>query len=594
MRKRVVYIVLVGAVILMISMGIYFGVSDWGKDGRSKIIPKVSEDPELNRINQELILLDKLEQRNSTEVEEKLIELSRNQNAVGYKANLILAEKQIKKGENPAVYYRQALELYESEEISGKLALHYEQQGNHTEAARFYSQMLPDNGALKSLLNLNMEPEDKGKILIEKKQWKSAAEFIKSEIQKSAEKSRILELKKLYAKALGGLGDYKLALAVIESLLAEGEVDRETKLLYGRCLEAVGQIEKAKDIYGSLDEMGAYRLGMILEKEEKLREAAAAFGKSTESQSQWRSARIWDDMGSSDKALELYKLIAGQQGVYQDDAAYRAYVLIKKSKGPGADKMLDIIAKYPAWMKRLNKEPVMENMPDVTYDKPDFLNKVDAYRKIKRYDLAEIELAIGEKNCEFQDKLALGDWYLGQGKYYMALRWGIKALKEQPSRRAYELAYQRPFDEVVVKASKEFGIEPNLLWALMREESYFMPDAVSRVGALGLLQLMPSTAKEIAVRLNITYNEKDLLNPETNIRFGAYYLSKMLKMFSGNIDKALAAYNGGAGNVQRWSKSRIGMTDEGFPTAITFLETREYITKVKNSYYIYRWLYDKD
>ena len=137
-------------------------------------------------------------------------------------------------------------------------------------------------------------------------------------------------------------------------------------------------------------------------------------------------------------------------------------------------------------------------------------------------------------------------------------------------------------------------MNPHLIWAIIREESYYRADIISWAGAIGLMQIMPATGQDIASRLSMTIEDSDLTNPEINIEFGTFYIRAMLDMFSEDTDKALAAYNGGPGNVSRWSNSVLGTTKEDFPTAITFFETQEYITKVKNSYHIYKWLYENE
>lgn len=178
-----------------------------------------------------------------------------------------------------------------------------------------------------------------------------------------------------------------------------------------------------------------------------------------------------------------------------------------------------------------------------------------------------------------------------KGEYYNSILWGIRSLNDKPTRRGYELAYPRGFNELVHETAEKYDLEPELVWAVIREESHFRHDAVSSAGAIGLMQIMPPTGKDIASRLGLSITEDDLLNPEINIKFGSFYVHSMLNMFEGDIDKALAAYNGGAGNVKKWMISNIGTLAEDFPTAISFRETQEYITKVRNSYYIYKWLY---
>ncbi|QUH25577.1 lytic transglycosylase domain-containing protein [Serpentinicella alkaliphila] len=297
-------------------------------------------------------------------------------------------------------------------------------------------------------------------------------------------------------------------------------------------------------------------------------------------------------MGDSNRAIDAYLQIAKEEGVYEDDAAYRAFVLLNKSSRAEAEDMIRILEQSPVWMKRIGKEPKWTPRNNVDVKIPEFLKRIEDYKYMDREDLAKIELAIVEKNGNRIEKLALGEWYRSQGNYPMAVNWGIRALREEPCMFAYELAYPRPFEDLVKRWAKEYNVDPYLIWAVMREESHFRDSVHSRVGAIGLMQIMPATGKDIAGRLKITVTNEDILQPDINIRFGTFYIRSMLNMFSDDLDKALAAYNGGGGNVRRWSNSNLGSTAMGFPTSITFLETREYITKVSDSYYIYKWLYE--
>ncbi len=344
-------------------------------------------------------------------------------------------------------------------------------------------------------------------------------------------------------------------------------------------------------IYSSIGEKGAYRLGIILRSTSGSLAAAEAFGNSSEAVSLWRAARIWDEAGMHEKAIETYARIAESKGSYQDDAAYRAYVLSNRLGRSDVGKFIEVLSEYPAWMTRIGKEPVMRELYEVSYSKPDFLYRVELYEKDGYTEASAIELAIGTKNTDLEKKLALGDWYQERGEYYRSIIWGIQSLDEKPTRRGYELAYPCAFEDLVSAASREYNVEAALIRAVIREESHFKHDAVSSAGAMGLMQIMPATGKDIASRLKIGIEDGDLLNPEISIRFGTFYINSMLNMFDLDIDKAMAAYNGGPGNANTWLKSGFGTEKEDFPTAITFSETQEYITKVKNTYYIYKWLY---
>jgi len=117
---------------------------------------------------------------------------------------------------------------------------------------------------------------------------------------------------------------------------------------------------------------------------------------------------------------------------------------------------------------------------------------------------------------------------------------------------------------IVLAASKESSVDPELLWAVIAVESNFDHRAVSPVGARGLMQLMPHTARE----LNIV----DPFNPRENVHGGAKYLQQMLKRFKGNYRLALAAYNAGPANVRKY---------QGIPP---YRETQNYVSKVLKAY----------
>lgn len=156
------------------------------------------------------------------------------------------------------------------------------------------------------------------------------------------------------------------------------------------------------------------------------------------------------------------------------------------------------------------------------------------------------------------------------------------------SRRYLELVYPRPYREEVMKASSVTGVDPYLIWSVMKRESAFDPAALSSAGARGLMQLMPPTAKDEASRLGLSeYSEFD---PLDNIMLGSSHLSWL----SGRLDDLymiLAAYNAGSGNLARWAKRYQGFSEMEFVEAIPFEETSEYVKRVRANLEIYRKLY---
>ncbi len=144
------------------------------------------------------------------------------------------------------------------------------------------------------------------------------------------------------------------------------------------------------------------------------------------------------------------------------------------------------------------------------------------------------------------------------------------------------------YDEFVEKYADEYGVDKYLVYAVISVESDFDKDAVSSVGACGLMQIMPETAEWMNEKYSLGMENIDLFSPETNIRIGCRYLSYLTERF-GNTELAVTAYNGGEGNVSEWLKkySFDGKTLLNVP----YKETANYIKKVNARYEIYSKLY---
>ena len=152
--------------------------------------------------------------------------------------------------------------------------------------------------------------------------------------------------------------------------------------------------------------------------------------------------------------------------------------------------------------------------------------------------------------------------------------------------------YTHPMDysEFVSNYSAEYGVSEYSIYSVIKTESSFKSNAVSPVGAVGLMQIMPDTFKWLAEKLGEVYNEGLLYDPETNIRYGTYYLAYLYAEY-GNWDTVFAAYNAGLGRVNSWIANNEYSDEYGNLTYIPIKETREYVVKVNKSIEIYKKLY---
>ncbi|MET0402499.1 MAG: transglycosylase SLT domain-containing protein [Cystobacter sp.] len=172
-------------------------------------------------------------------------------------------------------------------------------------------------------------------------------------------------------------------------------------------------------------------------------------------------------------------------------------------------------------------------------------------------------------------------------------REGLTAPTDAETRLIYSAAYPQPFRELVVRHCRSARVNPDLMQALMREESAFNPKARSSTGALGLAQLMPATANVVARELRLTLATPDaLLEPHHNIRLGSAYLGSLQRRFSGNLAYAVASYNAGPGAVDRWLTRFPDAELDEWVEQIPVEETRLYVKRVLGSAAAYQFLYD--
>lgn len=148
------------------------------------------------------------------------------------------------------------------------------------------------------------------------------------------------------------------------------------------------------------------------------------------------------------------------------------------------------------------------------------------------------------------------------------------------------------YEDTIIKYSKEYNVDPNLIAAVIKAESKYNAKAQSPKGAMGLMQIMPETGDWIAETIGIeNYNSEMLWDYETNIKMGTWYLSNLSEEFNGDILLVIAAYNGGSGNVTKWLQNVEYSQDGEILTDIPFKETKNYVRSVTQNNKIYKFLY---
>ncbi|MFN4279644.1 transglycosylase SLT domain-containing protein [Thermosynechococcus sp.] len=330
---------------------------------------------------------------------------------------------------------------------------------------------------------------------------------------------------------------------------------------------------------------------------------------------QWAAAQRWvSDLLQLNPDSELAPQAAFWQGKWQGEAG--------QFQAQGRTWQL-LIERYPhtyyAWRAAgLLKKPVgtfttlRQQRPTVTGDRPPLLPLATGSPTLRElYLLGQSQEAWQRWQWEFQNRvtptaaeqLTDGLIRLGVGEYldglFMLQNLFTRAAREPevatflaPLRRDVRFwyaLYPLPYWELVRKWSLARNLNPLLVMALIRQESRFEKDIRSAVGATGLMQLLPETAAWIAEKLNL--KSYSLVDPEDNIRLGTWYVDYTHNQYHQNTLLALASYNAGPGNVNRWL-ARFDMRDpDRFVESIPFPETHGYVKGVLENYWNYRQLY---
>ena len=229
----------------------------------------------------------------------------------------------------------------------------------------------------------------------------------------------------------------------------------------------------------------------------------------------------------------------------------------------------ELFETYLAWRQARGRPAARAGLDSVARNRDRRKEPISSYARSLR-----LELSDDDRRVLSEVARALGD--LGTAGGFA----GPEFLETQP----------RAYDWLVVPAAHRYGLDPNLLLAVMRVESAFQKHIVSYAGAVGLMQIMPRTGQLIAHALgDEDFTPADLLDPKTNLDFAAWYLASLIRRFDGRLPLAIAAYNGGPHNVRRWMQENPErMPLDVLLERIPFSQTHRYVRRVLIHYEAYR------
>ena len=276
----------------------------------------------------------------------------------------------------------------------------------------------------------------------------------------------------------------------------------------------------------------------------------------------WQARSLQLAQPDSQDAQHLYRPVAGQRDFYGFLAADR------------------INAPY-----RIDHKPIAID--------PRVLQRVRNNAGIRRAleFQARGQLNEGRREWYHASRLFSREELLAQARLGYEMGWyfpAIRAVSQAQYWDDLDVRFPMAHQNTLTREARNRGLHSSWVFAITRQESGFMPDARSGVGAMGLMQLMPTTAKETARRYGIPLaSPTQALDPNVNIQLGAAYLSQIYGQFGGNRILASAAYNAGPGRVRQWLNGNQSMPFDIWIETIPFDETRQYVQNVLSYAVIY-------
>lgn len=523
---------------------------------------------------------------------------------VAHEAHLTLARYFASLGDARAYHhYQEALALDTTPALKMEWAHYLEAAGNFLEAYTAYREVFrrfPEE-TKDALKRLAPDPLTLARDLLDFGFPQDALEMLPSPSE--SEPAEVLALR---ARALMALGQVEEALFVYEAWLGLIPDSVDARLGRAQALAGLGRSEEALNIYAGILTISAQLArGELLAGLSRKEEALAIYLGLEDPVAWWRAAGILEELGREGVSLPLYDQVARSASVLADDASFRMWILSGRlgdtMRKNAAVQLLEGVGPnyFTLLVKGVEFSADLASPPPAPSSALSVLEKSQALEEIGFSQWAIQELVYAARATDD----AAADLAFAKG-LYLHEAWREASLisdailKEYPTDSgpliAWRLSYPKAYLQQVEDASREFGVDPLLIWSVMRQESHFYPEAVSLSYAQGLMQVIPSTRDEIARQLKVAADKESMFNPATSIRFGAYYLGIMLKRFGGEVEYAVAAYNGGGGTVENTLNLPLVRERIDFYRWLIKGQSREFLNRVMLNLAIYQWLEENE
>jgi soluble lytic murein transglycosylase len=454
-----------------------------------------------------------------------------------------------------------------------------EAAGDTAAALAHYREALPAAAAIASLRRLEDDPYRLANAYFQNRLYRDALDALDGRAAPSLE-----------APAWRALGEHARALEAYERWLLEQPDNAEA--LSGRAWSHfyLANNELAEELFSALPGSNAfYGRALLANRAGDVTRAVELMGQSGEGSHLWLATGWLEARDRYAEAIPLYLRLARGTSVHADESAFRAFVLAQRLGDAELEAEARALIRPDSFFTLTLGEPlVLPHSTELDVPESEVIERALALARLNDEDAAIGELVFALRAATAEGEIValaealqmLGEFRQSQVAAQRLVSAGSMDL------RVWRVAWPQAYPEQVRQAAESFDVEPELIWAIMRQESAFYPLAVSTSNAQGLMQVVPTTWDWLA---ELQKEEpQDPFDPAANIRYGAFYLRWLLNYLEDDLELVVASYNRGQGYMKRLYEGEVVAGDKiELYREIDALETRNYLQRVLLNYHVY-------